>query len=89
MALSSPSGERAESKISEKLIDWVLTVSGKLSRLRLCDERVGDGVLEVDGESESKPDVKSGEYWANMMARAVALECVGISSEDEGGEVGR
>ena len=43
------------------------------------------------GESESSPEVKRGEYWANIVERRFAYakeELADMSPEIEGGEVG-
>ena len=53
---------------------------------------VGEGVLELAGESESSPEVKRGEYWANIVSKdrlRRGVERTDMSPKDEGGEVGR
>ena len=65
-----------------------LTVWGRLSWVPfLLLVGWGDGAREEAGElSERRPEVKSGEYWANMTEHVVAgVLDVAVDSDEAGG----
>jgi hypothetical protein len=68
---------------------------GKLSWFALRALRFGDGALEDEGEESAlgrrRPELKSGEYWANMVARRleIAVEDVRRRGQRRRGRVER